>query len=157
MTVGEVNNLIVRFHEGQKMMRQMMGSMARPARDAGMRRAQKQGQGQEEGQGRRRPAGRSAAAGAAPGRPPAALGQAGPGQDGNGAPMRGFGGLPGSLADALPDGLPEGLGSDGKLRLPPGLGAGFPPPASLPPGLRGPQGPQDRQPGRRGKQGKKGR
>ncbi|MGO9083157.1 MAG: signal recognition particle protein [Streptosporangiaceae bacterium] len=150
VTVGEVSNLITRFQEGQKMMRQMMGSMG-GLPGMGMRRAQKKARGKKKGKGGGgRPANSVAARGAAPAGLPAALGQ---GQDGSSPAMRGFGGL----ADGLPDGLPEGLGGDGKLRLPPGLGAGFPPPSSLPPGLRGPQGPQGPQQGRRGRQGKKGR
>ncbi len=49
VTVGEVGSLIVRFLEGQKMMRQMMGGMP------GMRRSRAEGragQGKEEGEGR---------------------------------------------------------------------------------------------------------
>jgi signal recognition particle subunit SRP54 len=138
VTVGEVNQLIVRFLEGQKMMKQMMGSMP------GMRRGNsKARKGKKKGGGR--PAGaprQSAGQGGAP-----ALGQlpAGLGQGGNGAEAG---------ADAPPPGLPAGFGGfggGGGLKLPP---PGFPnqPGGGLPPGLRGPQGPQQ---GRRG--GKKGR
>jgi signal recognition particle subunit SRP54 len=135
VTVGEVNQLIVRFLEGQKMMRQMMGSMPGMGRRGGS----KARKGKKKGGGRpanapRRPAAQGGAAG---------LGQlpAGFGQGGNGAA---------GPADG-PSGLPAGFGGiGGGLQLPPG---GFPnQQPGLPPGLRGPQGPQQ---GRRG--GKKGR
>jgi signal recognition particle subunit SRP54 len=137
VTVGEVNQLIVRFLEGQKMMRQMMGSMPGMGGRRGGSKARK---GKKKGGGRpagapRLPAGQG---GGAPG-----LGQlpAGLGQGGNGA---------GAPADG-PAGLPAGFGGiGGGLKLPPG---GFPnQQPGLPPGLRGPQGPQQT---RRG--GKKGR
>ena len=136
VTVGEVNQLIVRFLEGQKMMRQMMGSMPGMGGRRGGSKARK---GKKKGGGRpanapRRPAAQGGAAG---------LGQlpAGLGQGGNGAA---------GPADG-PSGLPAGFGGiGGGLQLPP---AGFPnQQPGLPPGLRGPQGPQQ---GRRG--GKKGR
>jgi signal recognition particle subunit SRP54 len=131
VTVGEVNQLIVRFLEGQKMMRQMMGNLPGMG---GMRR----GGSKARGKGKKKGGGRPATAPSpqqaaqpglpAPGQLPAGLGRGGPA----GLPA-GFGGL--------------GGGEDGGLQLPPG----FPPPGrgpALPPGLRGPQGPQ---PGRRGK------
>ena len=82
VTVGEVNQLIVRFQEGQKMMRQMMGSM--PGMGGHAAAEQGQGQDEEEGQGRRPAGGRRPgrqqsarqAAGAA-GRPRSGRGQAG--------------------------------------------------------------------------------
>ncbi len=137
VTVGEVNNLIVRFLEGQKMMRQMMGSMGMP----GMRRgAQKAKKGKKKGKGGGRPAnvGRPANPGG-PAALPAGLGQGA--ADGSTAAAPGFGGA----------GLPEGW-ADGAFKLPPGRGPGFSTPKpNLPPGLRGPQ------PSRRGRQGGKGR
>ena len=80
VTVGEVNNLVVRFLEGQKMMRQMMGGGGMPGmpghpRHAAARDEERQGQEeqQEEAQGgpsRRQPggAGRAAKAAGAQGR-----------------------------------------------------------------------------------------
>jgi signal recognition particle subunit SRP54 len=136
VTVGEVNQLIVRFLEGQKMMRQMMGNMPGMGGRRGGSKARK---GKKKGGGRpagapRRPAAQGGAAG---------LGQlpAGFGQGGNGAA---------GPADG-PSSLPAGFGGiGGGLPLPP---PGFPnQQPGLPPGLRGPQGPQQ---GRRGS--KKGR
>ncbi|HMH94594.1 MAG TPA: signal recognition particle protein [Streptosporangiaceae bacterium] len=137
VTVGEVNQLIVRFLEGQKMMRQMMGNMPGMGGRRGGSKARK---GKKKGGGRpagapRRPAAQGGGA--------AGLGQlpAGFGQGGNGAA---------GPADG-PSSLPAGFGGiGGGLQLPP---PGFPnQQPGLPPGLRGPQGPQQ---GRRG--GKKGR
>jgi signal recognition particle subunit SRP54 len=125
VSVGEVNSLVVRFLEGQKMMKQMMGSM--PGMP-GMRRAQR-GKGKKKGKGGGRPGGRPGA-----GRP-GALGPAGAGA-GGGFGLGGPGGsMPGGLPGGLPGGgLPGGLGSGGSL---PGLGgAGSGP--GLPPGLRRP-------------------
>jgi signal recognition particle subunit SRP54 len=124
--VGEVSTLIVRFLEGQKMMRQMMGmpGMRRGAQKAA-RKAKKKGKGG-------RPGGGAGNRAAAAGRPAAGPGlPAGAGQ----GP-----GLPGGFS-----GLPDGFGQDGAFRLPPGLGN---PPQNLPPGLRGPAA------GRRGKKGR---
>ncbi|HZC42470.1 MAG TPA: signal recognition particle protein, partial [Streptosporangiaceae bacterium] len=75
VTVGEVNNLVVRFLEGQKMMRQMLGGGGMPGMPAipGMRRAAtkaaKGRKGKKKGKGGGRPAGarRSGAAAAAGG------------------------------------------------------------------------------------------
>ncbi len=146
VTVGEVNNLIVRFQEGQKMMRQMMGSM--PGMGA-MRRTQKtKAKGKKKGRGGGRPAN---AAGGRTASGPAALpagfgpgGAAGPGGSpaGPAGPGSGLGGLAGGPG-----------GADGPLQLPPGLRPGFPAQSQpkLPPGLRGPV------PNRRGRQGNKGR
>ena len=144
VTVGEVSSLIVRFLEGQKMMRQMMGSMP------GMRRGAEGGarQGEEEGQGR--PPGGSAATRAAAGNRAAAADRSGaqPGCRPAPARDRGRAGL-----ERISRGLPDGLGGgDGAFRMPPGLRPGFAtPPPNLPPGLRGPL------PNRRGRSGKKGR
>ena len=152
VTVGEVNNLIVRFLEGQKMMRQMMGGgMPGMPGMPGMRRAQK---GARQKAKKKQKGGRP---GGAPGgksgsRPaggkPAVPGDAPPGGTG------GFpGGLPGSVPGGLPGGLPGGPGGGRTFRLPPGPPHGGPggQPQNLPPGLRGPL------PSRRGRSGKKGR
>jgi signal recognition particle subunit SRP54 len=149
VTVGEVSSLIVRFLEGQKMMRQMMGSMP------GMRRVQKAA-------GRKAKAGKGGK-GRKGGRPGAsaghrAAGSRAPAGDRPGAPSDGAAGLPagpGGLGGlgGLPGGLPDGFGGDGgPFRMPPGRGPGFTTPQpNLPPGLRGPL------PSRRGRSGKKGR
>ncbi|HEY5356717.1 MAG TPA: signal recognition particle protein [Streptosporangiaceae bacterium] len=137
VTVGEVNQLIVRFLEGQKMMRQMMGSIPGMG---GMRRGGQKARGKtkKKGKGGGRPAGApgSRAAGQPDGQ---AAGQPGD----QGAPAlgqlpAGFGGGPGGL---------PGVGGDGGFQLPPG----FPQQPNLPAGLRGPQS------GRRGNSGRKGR
>ncbi|MGO8957331.1 MAG: signal recognition particle protein [Streptosporangiaceae bacterium] len=135
VTVGEVNQLIVRFQEGQKMMRQMMGSIPGMG---GMRRNQKaRGKAKKKGKGGGRPAsvGRTATQGTRP----AADQRAIAGHDGLGP-----GGLaPGSAASpaALPGGFPAlpGLGGEnGAFKLPPGRPAGFGgQQPNLPPGLRG--------------------
>ena len=136
VTVGEVNQLIVRFLEGQKMMRQMMGGI--PGMGGMRRGGQKaRGKSKKKGKGGGRPAG---ANGARNGGQPATPVAGQPGAPGPGQLPAGFGrgGLPG---------LGDGAGQDG-FRLPPG----FPPTQpSLPPGLRGPQQ------GRRGQTGRKGR
>jgi signal recognition particle subunit SRP54 len=125
VTVGEVSQLIVRFLEGQKMMRQMMGSMPGMG---GMRRVSKsRGKAKKKGRGGGRPAGvnRGAAAGAGAGRAAAAgadgsaggLGAGGAGMA-NPAALPGLGSLPG-LGNA---------GGSGAFRLP------------VPPGGVGPGG-----------------
>jgi signal recognition particle subunit SRP54 len=151
VTVGEVNQLIVRFLEGQKMMRQMMGSMPGMG---GMRRGGQKARGKtkKKGKGGGRPAG-------APGS--RAGGQAGGGQPGGGQPAGAPGAQPGAPgvpgAGQLPAGFGRGAGGpaglpglgdgSGGFRMPPG----FPPQQNVPAGLRGPQA------GRRGKTGRKGR
>jgi signal recognition particle subunit SRP54 len=141
VTVGEVNQLIVRFLEGQKMMRQMMGGV--PGLGGMRRGGQKaRGKNKKKGKGGGRPAGAAGGrpAGARPDQPPV------PGGQGAG----GLGQLPAGFGRGGPAGLPGGLGDgnsgpDGGFRLPPGLGTSQP---NLPPGLRGPQ---------QGRRGKKGR
>jgi signal recognition particle subunit SRP54 len=129
--VGEVSSLIVRFLEGQKLMKQMMGM---PGMRRGTQKAARKGKKKSKGG---RPGGGTRAAAA--GRPGAPSGlPAGPGQGPGQGP-----GLPGGFG-----GLPEGFGQDGAFKLPPGLGS---PPPNLPPGLRGPAA------GRGGRRGKKGR
>src|SRR5499427_5333021 len=131
-TVGEVNNLVVRFLEGQKMMRQMLGGGGIPGMPPipGMRRAATKAAKGKKGSGKKkqrggRPGGapgRSAGgAGTAPGRAAGGLGGAGlPGLGGAGG-LGGPAGLPGTLGGGLPPGLgggrPGGLGG----ALPPGL------------------------------------
>ncbi len=128
--VGEVSTLIVRFLEGQKMMRQMMGSMPgmRRGTQKTARKAKKKSKGGRPGGN---PGNRAASAGGPAGLP-----------NGTG---QGPAALPGGFR-----GLPDGGLGDGGFKLPPGLGT---PPPNLPPGLRGPQG----QGPRRGRPGKKGR
>jgi len=132
VTVGEVNQLIVRFLEGQKMMKQMMGNM--PGMPGARRPSKSRGKAKKKGRGGGRPAGSSRAPGAAPG-------------GGNGqaaaAGLAGLGGL-GQAGGANPAGLP-GFGSL------PGLGgpqvgqggqAGGQP--SIPPAFRGRTGKKGR-------------
>ena len=133
VTVGEVNNLIVRFLEGQKMMRQMMGNMPGMG---GSRRSQKaRGKAKKKGKGGGRPPGAArGGSGAAPaGRPAAAQPAYGDGADPLG------GGLPGGFS-ALP-----GLGGkDGSLQFPPAGPGGFTSQPNLPPGFRGRPGKKGR-------------
>jgi len=140
VTVGEVNSLVVRFLEGQKMMRQMMGGGI-PGMPGipGMRRGQK-AKGKKKGKGGGRPGGASRP-GSVPAGKPGALGPGG----GAGA-LGGLGlGGPGLAGPGLgkPGFGPSGLGGQGSGR--PGLGgpdgSGGPGGSSglgLPPGLRRP-------------------
>ena len=145
VTVGEVNNLVVRFLEGQKMMRQMMGGMPGMPGMPGMRRG-----GSKSRPRTRRRARAAACAGAAGQRPTAAARRASrssPECRAAARPAPGIGQLPAGFGRGGPAGLPGGLGgldggSEGGFRLPPGLST---PQPNLPPGLRGPQ------PGRRNK------
>ncbi len=146
VTVGEVSQLIVRFQEGQKMMRQMMGSIPGMG---GMRRGQKsRGKAKKKGKGGGRPAGagRAAAQGARPatdqraiagqgGLGPSGIGQAGPMPGSTSSPAA----LPGGFA-ALP-----GLGGDnGAFKLPPIRPSSGSQQPNLPPGLRGRPGKKGR-------------
>ena len=134
VTVGEVSSLIVRFLEGQKMMRQMMGNM--PGMP-GMRRAQK-------GRAKAKKKGKGG------GRPPGTGGRGGPGGNQSVRQPTGQPGLDqaGPGAGGLPGGFPAlpGLGgNDGSLQLPPiGPGGFGSQPSSLPPGLRGRPGKKGR-------------
>jgi signal recognition particle subunit SRP54 len=132
VTVGEVNNLIVRFLEGQKMMKQMMGNM--PGLP-GMRRGQKgRGKAKKKGKGGGRPPGSGGRGG--PGSQPGRTGSPQPGLDQAGPAA----GLPGGLS-----GLPGLGGEDGSFKLPPiGPGGFGGQPSSLPPGFRGKQGKKGR-------------
>jgi signal recognition particle subunit SRP54 len=126
VTVGEVNQLIIRFLEGQKMMRQMMGSM--PGMPGMRRQSKSRGKAKKKGKGGGRPAGASRAAQSArqaleqQGGLGQAAAQGGLGNGASPASLPGFGALP-------------GLGGDGALKLPQpgGLGAGQ---SSLPPAFR---------------------
>jgi signal recognition particle subunit SRP54 len=163
VTVGEVNSLIVRFLEAQKIMRQAMGGfpgMRRP-KAGGAKGKKKSKGGRPGGNAAARAAGRAGAAQGAGGTAGvgAAAGAAGGGAGGAGEGLPGLPGLPGGvpgLAGGIP-GLSDGLlgGQDGgpdNLRLPPGLGPRLATPQpGLPPGLRGGR------PGRRGRSGKKGK
>jgi signal recognition particle subunit SRP54 len=151
VTVSEVSQLITRFLEGQKMMKQMMGGM--PGLP-GMRRSQKSARkAKKKGKGGGRPGGAANRSGAGS---RAAAGSRAEASDSPGAQQGGPAGLGAGagqglqgLAGGLPGSLPDGLGAGGGgLRLPPGFGT---PQPNLPPGLRGPV------PGRRGRPGKKGR
>src|SRR5262249_27734453 len=125
-TVGEVNNLVVRFQEGQKMMRQMLGGGGIPGMPPipGMRRAAtKAGRGKRGGGRKRQGGGRP---GGAPGGSAGGAGTA-PGRTAGSAGLPGLGGA-GGLGG--PAGLPGALGG-----FPPGLGGGLG--GSLPPGLAG--------------------
>ncbi len=129
VTVGEVSNLIVRFLEGQKMMKQMMGNMPGIP---GMRRAQKKAKGKKKGKGGGRPPGAGNRGGSSPARPAAQQpGLAGFGQGADGAPG-GFTALPGLG------------GNDAPLQFPPIAPGGFTAQPNLPPGLRGRQGKKGR-------------
>jgi signal recognition particle subunit SRP54 len=137
VTVGEVNQLIVRFLEGQKMMRQMMGSMPGMG---GMRRSSKARAKKKRGKGGGRPAGASRGAGSLDGNAKGGAGQGGLGQ------AAGLG-RPGGLGPAALPGFSSlpGLGGDnGGLRLPsPGSGQGAGQ-NSPPPAFRGRPGKKDR-------------
>ena len=138
VTVGEVNQLIVRFQEGQKMMRQMMGSM--PGMGGVRRQSKTRGKAKKKGKGGGRPAGanRSAQSARQALEQQAGLGPAGAAQGGNGgagganpAALPGFGALP-------------GLGGDNAFKLPTppgGFGAGQP---TVPPAFRGRPGKKGR-------------
>jgi signal recognition particle subunit SRP54 len=144
VTVTEVNSLIVRFLEGQKMMRQMMGGGGMPGMP-GMRRGGQKQKAKKKPKGGRPGGTPGGKPGSRPGGTQPAPPAAGPPGALPGGPG-GFPGLPGSIPGSLPGGLP---GGNPAFRLPPGAPGGAP--QNLPPGLRGPA------PGRRGRQGRKGR
>ena len=162
VTVGEVNSLVMRFLEGQKMMRQMMGGgmPAMPGMPGmpGMRRTQR-GKGKKKGKGGGRPAGAARPSGVRgtgiSGRP----GALGAGLDGldlgdlsarDGPGGSGLGSAPGDSAGGLnlPPGLRRRGDSSGAM---PGFGgrrAGSDGDQDddgrqLPPGLRGSSGQRD--------------
>ncbi len=131
-TVGEVNNLVVRFLEAQKMMKQMMGGGGIPGMPQipGMRRAATKAAKGKKGSSKKKPKG--GRPGGAPGRSPTGSAAAAPGGS-KGPAAGGPGGLPGSglglggLGGAGLGGAPGRTGSPG---------GGLVPPA----GLRGPAG-----------------
>jgi signal recognition particle subunit SRP54 len=107
-SVGEVNNLVVRFMEGQKMMRQMFSGGGVPGMPAipGMRRATKKATKSRKAPAKKKPKG------GRPGAPPrSGGGQSGGGQSGNLVPD-GHGPGKGSPEPAQ-GGLPAGLGKPG--------------------------------------------
>jgi signal recognition particle subunit SRP54 len=136
VTVGEVNNLVVRFLEGQKMMRQMMGGGGMPGMPAipGMRRAaQKSVKGKKSKKKPKggRPGGNPAAGqapggrvadGAAPGGkasggvPGGRIDGGAPGNAGGGIPggRVSGGAAPGAPGGGLPGAIPGGLGVGGR-------------------------------------------
>jgi signal recognition particle subunit SRP54 len=132
-TVGEVNHLVVRFLEGQKMMRQMMSGGGIPGMPAipGMRRATAKASKGKKGSSKKKPKG---------GRPGGAPGRAADGQRETPARPSGAGaggGAPAGLAGGGRGGA--GVGGGGAGGVPAGLGGG---PAGLdglvpPAGLRG--------------------
>ena len=152
VTVGEVNQLIVRFLESQKMMRQMMGSM--PGMPGMRRQSKSKGKAKKKGKGGGRPAGAgratpqtakqtleqlaglsgdAAANGAASGSGPLSGGALGAGASRNASPTA----LPG--LSSLP-----GLGG-GKGSVLPGQPGGFPAqPSKLPAAFRGRPAKKDR-------------
>ena len=147
VTVTEVNSLIVRFLEGQKVMRQMMGG-GMPGMP-GMRRGGQKQKAKKKPKGGRPGGTPGGKPGSRPGGTQPAPPAAGPPGTLPGGPG-GFPGLPGSIPGSLPGGLP---GGNRTFRLPPVPPQGAPggAPQNLPPGLRGPV------PSRRGRQGRKGR
>jgi signal recognition particle subunit SRP54 len=148
VTVGEVNNLVVRFLEGQKMMRQMLGGGGLPGMPPipGMRRAASKAVKGRKASGKKKPKGgrpggapgraASGAAGSrgAGGKPASAAGAGGPLGAGGGLPGLTTGDLGGG-AGGLPGLMPGDLGGAAGGMGPPGFrgAAGGP---ALPDGLR---------------------
>jgi Signal peptide binding domain/SRP54-type protein, GTPase domain len=136
-TVGEVNNLVVRFLEGQKMMRQMLGGGGIPGMPGipGMRRAATKAAKGKKGSGKKKPKG--GRPGGAPGRSSGGAGTA-PSRSAGGPAGLGGAGLPG-LGGAGGLGGPGDLSGPSGLRNLPGALSGLPPglggPGALPPGL----------------------
>ena len=132
-TVGEVNNLVNRFQEGQKMMRQMLGGGGVPGMPPipGMRRAATKAAKGKKGSAKKKQ--RGGRPGGAPGRSAGGAGTA-PGRAAGGSGGAGLPGLGGAGGLGGPGGLPGALGG-----LPPGLGGGLPGGlgGALPPSLAG--------------------
>jgi signal recognition particle subunit SRP54 len=128
-TVGEVNNLVMRFQEGQKMMRQMMGGGGIPGMPPipGMRRATKAAKGKKGSKKKPkggRPGGapgRSAGAGAGSGNARSGGAGSAGARPGGGAPAGltgagGLGGGPGGLGGLIPPaGLRKAAGLPGNV------------------------------------------
>ena len=108
-TVGEVNGLVVRFLEAQKMMRQMMSGGGIPGMPAipGMRRAAAKAAKGKKGSAKKKAKG--GRPGGAPGRPPAGLGAGGSAASGGSDGPRGPGGPGGTAGLGGAPGLPAGL------------------------------------------------
>jgi signal recognition particle subunit SRP54 len=109
-TVGEVNNLVIRFQEGQKMMKQMFAGGGMPGMPAipGMRRATKKA-----AKGRKAPA-KKKPKGGRPGAPPRPAGGSGGQPAGVPDGLRGGGrNSPGPALGGMPGGLSAGLGQPG--------------------------------------------
>jgi signal recognition particle subunit SRP54 len=148
VTVGEVNQLIVRFLEGQKMMRQMMGSM--PGMPGMRRQSKSKGKAKKKGKGGGRPVG--AGRGTSQSAKQALEQLAGLGQDGAAVGGRGAGGGIGAGAggNASPTALPglsslPGLGGGKSSVQLPGQPGGFgAQPSKLPAGFRGRPSKKDR-------------
>ncbi|MFG1999362.1 signal recognition particle protein [Spirillospora sp. NPDC048911] len=104
VSVGEVNSLVTRFFDAQKMMRQMAGGMGLPGMP-GRRKAAKAAKNAKNKKGKQRSGDPRKRAGGGQQQQPAAA------QDGG-----------------MPDGLPPGLGG----QLPPGLGGQLPPGFQMP-------------------------
>ena len=149
VTVGEVNQLIVRFLEGQKMMRQMMGSM--PGMPGMRRQSKAKGKAKKKGKGGGRPVG---AGRGTPQSAKQALEQlAGLSPDGAAADSGralGGGGLgAGAGGNASPAALPglsslPGLGGKGSVQLPGQPGGFGAQPSKLPAAFRGRPSKKDR-------------
>jgi signal recognition particle subunit SRP54 len=137
-TVGEVNSLVVRFLEGQKMMRQMMSGGGIPGMPQipGMRRAAAKAAKGKKGSAKKKPKG--GRPGGPAGRAPAGLGAGGPATPGGAGGQRGAAGLgiPGGISGApglagpgtgrnLPAGLREPAGGPGLPGDPGALMAGL--------------------------------
>ena len=142
VTVGEVSNLVVRFLEGQKMMRQMMGGGGMPGMPAipGMRRAAtKSAKGKKNNKKKPkggRPGGNPAAPKSGAAKP------AGGAKAGNGAgpalpPGLGAGGMPGSQEE-LAASLEALTSNPAALRAAGKVASKMPPPDSLTEGTSGP-------------------
>jgi signal recognition particle subunit SRP54 len=137
VTVGEVNSLVTRFFEGQKMMRQVLGGGGIPGMPPipGMRRAAAKGT--KGKKGKKKPKG------GRPGASPGRSADGGPGQSGPATVPPGLAGLggsapgPGSPASGLPDGISSADLLRG-LKLPngPEPSGGGPPPGSVPAGFQ---------------------
>ncbi|TDC44433.1 signal recognition particle protein [Actinomadura sp. KC345] len=109
VSVGEVNSLVTRFFDAQKMMRQMAGGMGIPGMPGGRKKAAKAAKAAKNKKGKQR----------------------------SGDPRKRAAGKPRQdeeqpAADGMPQKLPPGLGG-GQGGLPPGLGGG-----QLPPGFQMP-------------------
>jgi signal recognition particle subunit SRP54 len=131
VTVGEVNQLIIRFQEGQKMMRQMMGSM--PGMGGARRQSKSRGKPKKKGKGGGRPAGATRPAQQSAKQALEEL--AGLDRGASGAGASGAAGSAGPAALPGISSLP-GLGGNGSFKLPgqPGGTGGQQP--NLPAGFR---------------------